>query len=147
MTQSAPSAEVDPSRRARAVAAVVVALGGITLAPACAPIIGLDDPGNEIDTICACQEFNFAPDLEKQCRDAAALPAHQTPEFLQKFIAEGPGGVSCPDCTHLQECLERLELDERYIPCETNSQCAGNKCCREPGKDQATCCSTCASCT
>lgn len=132
----------------RGVAAAILAVGALALAPACAPIIGLDDePGAEIDAICACQEFNFAPSLATQCRDAAALPAHQTPEFLQSFIAEGAGGVSCPDCTHLQECLERLELDERYIPCDSNSQCAGNKCCTAPGQEHATCCSTCAVCT
>ncbi len=136
------------SALARSAAAVVAAVGGLTLASACAPIIGLDEPGSEIDQICACQEFNFAPSLAKQCNDAAALEAHQTPEFLDAFVAaSGPDGVSCPDCTHLQECLMRLELDERYIPCDNNDQCAGHRCCTVPGQEHATCCSTCSVCT
>lgn len=134
-------------RRPHALAAFVALALGSIYAAACAPLIGLEDAGYDISRICACQEFNFAPKLGQACRDEAAKAEHQTPEFLDEYLAaSGPSGVSCPDCTHLQECLARLELDERYIPCESNDQCAGNKCCLVPGQEQKTCCSTCEPC-
>mgnify|MGYP000567782672 CR=1 FL=1 len=52
-------------------------------------------------------------------------------------------GVSCPDCQHLHACLTRLEVDERYIPCNNAVECAGGKCCAYVDPNQASCCADC----
>jgi hypothetical protein len=144
MRPAHPSASLAIARR---VLAGFGAAGAICLfALGCADIIGIES-GRELEEICSCAEFNHAPDLEAECRATADLTTHQSPEFLKQYIAAGPSGVACPDCTHLQECLTRLDLDERYIPCDANAQCAAQKCCLVPGQSQKTCCSTCDPCT
>lgn len=130
----------------RALAALVALAFAALLGAACAPILGLEDPGDEIDEICSCKEFNFAPKLAEKCLENAATPAHQSAEFLAGYVAKGPGGVACPDCTNLHECLARLELEERYIPCSDPAECAGNKCCQVPGLEHKTCCADCDPC-
>lgn len=115
----------------------------VVLTPACAPILGLEDPGQGLDQICSCTEFGQEGELLRACEDAAALPAHQTKAFLDAYVATDANGVSCPDCQHLHACLTRLEVDERYIPCNNAVECAGDKCCAYVDPNQASCCADC----